>query len=542
MLWPVLLFLSLPHARADVPLPCRTLHVGDSVVWDYQGMTTAATGDPSVADLLPLSTHGLLINAKAAGHTTIVVFDKAGRHAVRVLVVADGQQWQTAAARIQAEIGLPTVTARAVEDVIFLEGTVSTPLAAQRAEDIAEVYAPTVKNLVQVMPDVAGPSLAASYAALINETWTSRGITAQVMDPQTIALTGTYTPPFPASPPEASPEPDMTDALTGQAASSADSGDAVPPRRRPNTRAETSRARTVAAAPDALAGLLDSLPAALNVVDLIQIGDRPVQQILVRAKVIDIDRNSLSQIGIQWGTLALSDSKSGNQFTLEPQPILFGQSPSDLLTNPFTNGGGLKQLYPLAASLTALITENKARVLSEPSLLVRDGGEGDILVGGEIPVPVAQADNGYAGANISVEYKPYGVRLHVQPTIVAPGVIELTAAPEVSDLDYNNGVIFDGLSIPALTVRRATSTLQLHDGQTLVIGGLYSSSAQRQVQRIPLLSQIPVLGEFFKYAENRKEDSELLILLSVQIVAPDAPQIQPPPPGSAQNPDPGGQP
>ena len=122
-----------------------------------------------------------------------------------------------------------------------------------------------------------------------------------------------------------------------------------------------------------------------------------------------------------------------------------------------------------------------------------------MLVGGEIPVPVAQTNNGYAGATVSVEYKPYGVRLHVQPTIVAAGTIELTTTPEVSDLDYGNGVSFNGLNIPALTVRRATSTLQMHDGETLVIGGLYSSSAQRQVERIPLLSQIPILGEFFKY-------------------------------------------
>ena len=183
----------------------------------------------------------------------------------------------------------------------------------------------------------------------------------------------------------------------------------------------------------------------------------------------------------------------------------------------------MKRLAPLAASLTALITENKARVLSEPSLLVRDGAEGNMLVGGEIPVPVAQTNNGSAGATVSVEYKPYGVRLHVQPTLVDAGTIELTATPEVSDLDYGNGVSFNGLNIPALTVRRATTTLQMRDGETLVIGGLYNNSAQRQVERIPLLSQIPVLGEFFKYRSTRKSEDELLIFLSVEIVPPNAP-------------------
>ena len=171
----------------------------------------------------------------------------------------------------------------------------------------------------------------------------------------------------------------------------------------------------------------------------------------------------------------------------------------------------------------------------QTTLLVRDGAEGSILVGGEIPVPVAQTNNGSAGATVTVEYKPYGVRLHVQPAIVEAGTIELTTTPEVSDLDYGNGVSFNGLAIPALTVRRATSTLQMRDGETLVIGGLYSSAAQRQVERIPLLSQIPILGEFFKYTSTRKSESELLILLSVEIVRPDSPDIQPPPSGSVEN-------
>lgn len=146
-----------------------------------------------------------------------------------------------------------------------------------------------------------------------------------------------------------------------------------------------------------------------------------------------------------------------------------------------------------------------------------------MLVGGEIPIPVAQTNNGSAGATISVEYKPYGVRLHVQPTVVEAGTIELTTTPEVSELDYGDGVSFNGLNIPALTVRRATSTLQMRDGETLVIGGLYNNSTQRQVERIPLLSQIPILGEFFKYTNSRKNEDELLILLSVEIVPPNTP-------------------
>ena len=234
----------------------------------------------------------------------------------------------------------------------------------------------------------------------------------------------------------------------------------------------------------------------------------------------------------------MSAERGGSAYTFQPQPILFGQvgAANSAYPKPF-GGGGLNRISPIAAQLTALITEDKARVLSEPSLMVLDGSEGSILVGGEIPIPVAQSSNGTSGASasVSIEYKPYGVRLLVGAALVGDKTIQLTVTPEVSELDYGAGLQLSGFSVPALTVRRATSTLQMEDGETLVIGGLYRSTAARQVNRIPLLSQIPVLGEFFKSTVTRKEESELLILLEPEIVTPATAAAHPPPPGSPEN-------
>lgn len=514
----MLLGLFLPMARGMGAQPAvRAMHIGDSDVLEFDGITAAATGDPAVADIVPLSTHRLLVNAKGEGRTTVTVMDRRGKHQVPVSVAALGGSLPGLAAQIQADIGLASVSARAIRGVILLEGAVPTEAASQRAETIADIYAPKVKNLLTVTPDKPAQSPAAIYAALINETWAKQGIKAQVVDTQTIALTGTYTVPVESSG-AASGEPPMTDDLAG-------AGEA-----KPSTRHYARTGTT-----NGLDRMLATLPAAVSVVNLVQTGVRPARQILVRAKVIDIQRDAIKELGIRWGTLAANTSRAGNGYVLQSQPILFGQSLQYLSNNSLSGGGPLRRLQSLAAALSALITENKARVLSEPSILVRDGAEGSILVGGEIPVPVAQTNNGYAGATVSVEYKPYGVRLYVQPTVVESGTIELLTTPEVSDLDYGNGVQFNGLSIPALTIRRAASTLQMQDGETLVIGGLYSNSAQRQVERIPLLSQIPVLGEFFKYTATRKRESELLILLSVEIVRPDSPDVQPPAPGSTEN-------
>lgn len=169
--------------------------------------------------------------------------------------------------------------------------------------------------------------------------------------------------------------------------------------------------------------------------------------------------------------------------------------------------------------------------------MVLDGSEGSILVGGEIPIPVAQSSNGTSGssASVAIEYKPYGVRLLVGAALVGDKLIQLTVTPEVSELDYGAGLQLSGFSVPALTVRRATSTLQMGDGETLVIGGLYSNTVSRQVNRIPLLSQIPVLGEFFKSTTTRKEESELLILIEPEIVTPRTAGAYPPPSGILEN-------
>lgn len=170
--------------------------------------------------------------------------------------------------------------------------------------------------------------------------------------------------------------------------------------------------------------------------------------------------------------------------------------------------------------------------------MVLDGSEGSILVGGEIPIPVAQSSSGTGGASasISIEYKPYGVRLLVSADLVGDSAVRMTVTPEVSELNYGASVQIGGFVVPSLTVRRATSTLQMADGETLVIGGLYSNTTSRQVERIPLLSQIPVLGEFFKNTVTRKEENELLILIQPEIVAPETARARPPAPGSLENP------
>ena len=488
------------------------LSTGESRILEFDGITTTAVGDPAVADIVPLSGRRLLINAKGTGTTTIFVFDSRGKNVITVNV-APGSNYGPIAQRIEQEIGIGTVTARAVNDTIFLEGSVPSQSDSDKANAIALAYAPKVKNFL-VTPDQPHPvSLAEKYAELLNSNLSSSGVTAKVVDDSTIALYGKYAMPV------------------GSYNNGADVGIIGDPGNMTLTNA----------AVDPLTRLIKSLPESVKVINLINFQQEKPKQILVRAKIIDIDRTATRSFGLNWGSVSYEQEQVGTTNQTQPKvtfqplqttPILFAQGDNGQFKNMLGGGGPLGRVLPFAAQLNALIQENKARVLSQPSLLMLDGNQGNMLVGGEFPIPIAQGQGAF-----TVAFKPFGVRLNVLPTIVADNTIQMTVTPEVSNLDFSTAVTFQGGSIPGVTVRRATTTLQLQDGQTLVIGGLYSTDYSKNVSRIPYLSNIPVLGEFFKNTTKQKIERELMVLIEAEIVKPDTLGATPPAPGSSENMD-----
>ena len=252
----------------------KTLHVGQSEVYGYDRMTTAAVGSPAVADIVPLSAHQLLVNAKNLGETTLFVCDHAGTHRLRLVVVPlPPLSFGPVAAQVQAAIGLPGVTARAVGDTLFLEGVVPNTLAWQRAAAIAGVYDPKVKNLLTVTPEPAPASLAQTYAALLSPSLAPLGIVCTVVGDKTLALSGRY---------------------AGRARTTAKLGanadDAPDPEIAPKSAAWTPTKSPAAdsPAPDPVDRLMQSLPSDLKVVSLLNLGAGPTRQILVHAKIIEM--------------------------------------------------------------------------------------------------------------------------------------------------------------------------------------------------------------------------------------------------------------
>ncbi len=165
--------------------------------------------------------------------------------------------------------------------------------------------------------------------------------------------------------------------------------------------------------------------------------------------------------------------------------------------------------------LSLLEGNNLARVLAKPELIVQSGETADFLVGGEVPIPVSQNEN-----TITVEYKEFGVRLRFSPVITESGLIQMTVAPEVSNIDESAGSQNGSIIVPGFRSRRATTTITLADGQSFVIGGLIQDNLRTSINKVPLLGDIPILGALFRSTSYDKDQTELAILVTPEFVQP----------------------
>ncbi|WP_322046899.1 type II and III secretion system protein family protein [Paraburkholderia sp. J67] len=253
-----------------------------------------------------------------------------------------------------------------------------------------------------------------------------------------------------------------------------------------------------------------------NVLDNSTIATRSVVQVDVR--VVEFSRTVLKEIGFNF--FRQNNGFSFGSFT--PTSITSsstGSSGSSVTAGvPIASAFNLvfsSATHGLFADLSLMETNNLARVLAEPTLVALSGQSASFLAGGEIPVPVPQALGSTA-----IEYKPYGIGLSLTPTVLSPQRIALKVAPEASQLDYSNAVTISGVSVPAITTRRTETTVELGDGESFVIGGLIDRETASNVNKVPLLGDLPVIGAFFKQLNYQQNDKELVIVVTPHLVSP----------------------
>jgi pilus assembly protein CpaC len=236
-------------------------------------------------------------------------------------------------------------------------------------------------------------------------------------------------------------------------------------------------------------------------------------QVLLRVKIVEIQRETLKRLGINWEAVF----KLGKNLTAGIA------TPVDLVTEPFTRinapvGGAIAGRYTgggndILGLIDLLATENMLTVLAEPNLVAVSGETASFLAGGEFPMVVPQGNSSFI-----VQFKQFGVSLAFTPTIHANGRISLRAKPEVSQLSTNGQVNFSGFTIPALTTRRVDTTVELASGQSFAIAGLIQNNSTQDISKLPGLGEIPILGALFRSDAFRRQQSELVVIVTPFLV------------------------
>src|SRR5215510_2630120 len=249
-------------------------------------------------------------------------------------------------------------------------------------------------------------------------------------------------------------------------------------------------------------------------------------QVQLEVRVAEVNRNRLRD----YGTSFLQNGQTGGYANSGGGPSTIGDTvvgAATAIMNPALNVMLFNRSLNTLAMLKVLRTEGAFRELAEPNLIAMSGQQASFLAGGEFPVPVLQNFGGSNGGGITIVWKEYGIRLNFKPTIIDEDHIRLELEPEVSTIDFNNGIRFNGFIIPALRTRRAKTGVELRDGQSFALAGLLDNSETKTLSRIPIVSEIPVIGNLFKSKSFEKKETELMFFVTAHMVKPVTPDDLP---------------
>lgn len=240
-------------------------------------------------------------------------------------------------------------------------------------------------------------------------------------------------------------------------------------------------------------------------------------QILLKCNFASVDRTKIKNLGINLFTTGLGNTIGGvntGQFSPPGLTVTGNQGAATLSNelNVFAFFPGLD----LGATIEAMEQKQMVQILAQPNILAEDGKQGSILAGGEYPYPIVQGTT--TGTTVTIMFKEYGVRLIFLPKITPMGTIDLQIISEVSSLDFANAVTISGFVVPAIDERRVKTEVELQKGQSFALGGLLDNRTTETLSKIPYISNIPILGKFFQSIAKTKTNTELIVIVTPQIV------------------------
>jgi Flp pilus assembly secretin CpaC len=456
------------------PIAAISLPSGRSTTIEAPGLTRVAVGDGRIAGVVPVGTSQVIVNAKGPGHTTLLVWANGGRREYDVTVTE--QTLDDLAQMLRTTLGEPGVTIEPIGRALVVKGDVADQGRANHIGDVLGRFSLLAKN--QKYDIVNAVTVSRPLGAIQNELARDTGARDVRVDYDTkgnVIVSGRV-------------------------------------RDRAAAEAVLQRVRGFAGANLAVDGkLVDRL-----VLDV-------TQQVNTHVSILEVDRTALSQIGLRLQSAAVDPS--GNIAYGDPLFPFFdnpgatgpnGQTTANSATSQALNiikGRFIRAAF-LAPTIDALIRNGNARVLSSPELVAMPGAEAKFLVGGEVPYVVSTG----LGA-VTVQFKEYGVRLNVTPTILPDGGVESKITPEVSDLDFQNGVTAGGIILPAFKTSRITTDVVTKSGESIVMAGLLRRQETRNVDKIPGLGDLPILGKLFRSTRYQKSETDVVFILTPEVIS-----------------------
>ncbi|MBL0715187.1 MAG: type II and III secretion system protein family protein [Desulfosarcina sp.] len=260
----------------------------------------------------------------------------------------------------------------------------------------------------------------------------------------------------------------------------------------------------------------------LNTTNLITI--RGTQQVQLEVKIAEVSRSGMKKMGLgflnnsKWniGVFSVGETEGGGLATKDNGVVNQVTESLTTINAPFSDAFQVA-LHAVNGDTLAILSllkgQNLARFLANPTLVSMSGQPAEFLVGGEFPIPVQGSEG-----QTTIEYKEFGIMLRFTPTVLGPDTISLNVASEVSDVDYSLAVRSGGVQVPGLKTRKSATTLQLRDGQSFIMAGLLKETSRQNINKIPFLGDIPILGALFTSKEYQKDESELVVLVTPRLV------------------------
>ncbi len=268
-----------------------------------------------------------------------------------------------------------------------------------------------------------------------------------------------------------------------------------------------------------------------DIADITSIGQ--TQMVAVEVRFAAVSSTALQALGINLQRLGNSGFQFSSNTPNTVNSFSFLQGNLSVTGSlPLSQAFNLLMAWPgsdFMGVVSALNSANLAQVLAKPTLLVRSGENADFMAGGQIPIPVPQV--GAISNAVTIEYKKFGVQLHLKATVLDDKRIVINVNPEVSELDRTNSVQIQGYTIPAIKTRSTNTTIELGDGQSFVLAGLMYSTDSSMEDKLPGIGDLPVIGAFFKQTQHSRERQELIIIATPHLVSPMRPGEMPPLPG-----------